>query len=110
MVISAVIILILAFDVPPWYLWWAERDKTKSLLRLRETDSTSANITVKVLQARNAELEQEIIRMRKLSLTPNAEKVDNGVIKAKSAAHVRQITEGVWGKAPEEVANGEAAE
>jgi hypothetical protein len=47
---------------------------------------------------RIAELEAEIVRLRKIPLTQTAEKEDNSIIRAASAAQVRQITESAWGK------------
>jgi hypothetical protein len=49
----------------------------------------------------NLKLEVEIQRLRKIPLTQPKEKVDNSVIKAKSAADVRRITESAWGSKPE---------
>lgn len=51
---------------------------------------------------REAALEAEIVRLRKIPLAQDAKQVDNSVIKAKSAAQVRQITESVWGKPGDE--------
>ncbi len=50
---------------------------------------------------RNAQLEAEIQRLRKIPLTQEPEKVDNSVIKARSAAQVRQLTETAFGLQPE---------
>ena len=50
---------------------------------------------------RNAALEAEILRLRKIPLTQPPEKADTSVIRAKSPAQVRQITEAAWGKMPE---------
>jgi hypothetical protein len=50
---------------------------------------------------RNAQLEAEILRLRNNSLTPPPEKVDNSVIKAKSSADVRRLTEAAFGVQPE---------
>lgn len=48
-----------------------------------------------------AELESEIQRLRKIPLTEKPKDVDSTLIKAKSAAQVRQLTEAAWGKQPE---------
>lgn len=47
---------------------------------------------------RNGELESEILRLRKNALTPTPERVDNSVVKAKSTADVRRLTEAAFGK------------
>jgi uncharacterized protein YlxW (UPF0749 family) len=52
-------------------------------------------------EAREAELEAEIQRLQKISLTPPADEVDNSVIRAKSPAQVRQLTETAWGLRPD---------
>ena len=52
-------------------------------------------------KARNAQLEAAILRLRTISLTQEPEKVDNSVIKARSAAQVRQLTETAFGLQPE---------
>ena len=44
------------------------------------------------------ELEAEILRLRKNALTPTPERVDNSVVKAKSTADVRRITEAAFGR------------
>jgi hypothetical protein len=46
-------------------------------------------------------LEDEIVRLRKIPLTQPTEKDDTSVIRAKSPADVRRITEAAWGKKPE---------
>jgi hypothetical protein len=43
-------------------------------------------------------LEAEILRLRKNALTPTPERVDNSVVKAKSTADVRRITEAAFGR------------
>lgn len=67
-------------------LWEAFK---KQLERARKAESS------------NLKLEVEIQRLRNIPLTQPAEKVDNSVIKAKSAADVRRITESAWGSKPE---------
>lgn len=59
-------------------------------------------IPLPVAASREASLEAEILRLRKIPLAQDAKQVDNSVIKAKSAAQVRQITESVWGKPGDE--------
>lgn len=49
----------------------------------------------------NAELQAEILRLRKNPLTLKEDKEDNRVIKARSAAQVRNITESAFGIQPE---------
>jgi hypothetical protein len=53
------------------------------------------------MRNRNAQLEAEIQRLRKIPLTQPPEKVDNSTIKAKSSADVRRLTEAAFGLQPE---------
>ena len=55
-----------------------------------------------VFEKRCAELEAEIQRLRKIPLTQKPDKTENAVIKAKSPAQVRQITEEAWGRMPKD--------
>lgn len=50
---------------------------------------------------RNAQLESEIQRLRKIPLTQPPEKRDDSTIKAKSSADVRRLTEAAFGLQPE---------
>jgi hypothetical protein len=52
-------------------------------------------------KTRNTQLEAEIQRLRKIPLTQPPEKVDNPIIKAKSSADVRRLTEAAFGLQPE---------
>jgi hypothetical protein len=47
---------------------------------------------------RCSELEAEILRLRKNTLTQTPERVDNSVVKAKSTADVRRLTEAAFGR------------
>lgn len=94
---SAAVILVLAVACMVLAReWWAQRSKVR--FALNHADDIS-----KLLVAagdRNAQLEAEILRLRNISLTPSPEKVDNSVIRAKSAAQVRQLTEAAFGLQP----------
>jgi uncharacterized protein YlxW (UPF0749 family) len=52
-------------------------------------------------RARHDQLEAEIIRLQRIPLTEKPGRKDNAVIKAKSPAQVRQLTEEAFGKQPE---------
>ncbi len=56
---------------------------------------------------RNALLEAEIQRLRKIPLTQPQEKRDDSTIKAKSSADVRRLTEAAFGLQPEIGASNE---
>ena len=58
-------------------------------------------------KTRSVQLEAEIQRIRKIPLTPPPEKVDNSVIKARSPADVRRLTEAAFGLQPEIGASNE---
>jgi hypothetical protein len=77
--------------------WKADRDKTKPMqermMDLGDKLTSSCN--------RNALLEVEIQRLRKIPLTQPPEKVDNSTIKAKSSADVRRLTAAAFGLQPE---------
>lgn len=97
--IAAVILCVLAagLGIGWWFEYnrrtWADRvhtDKFETLKAAYEQD---------VLHI--AELETEIIRLRRIPLTQEPERADNTLIKARSAAQVRQITEANFGRMPE---------
>jgi hypothetical protein len=56
------------------------------------------DIALEDAKDRISELEAEILRLRKNALTPTPERVDNSVVKAKSTADVRRITEAAFGR------------
>ena len=67
-------------------------------LELYRKPSPPVALPAPVAPNREAALEAEILRLRKIPLAEDVKQVDNSVIKAKSAAQVRQITESAWGK------------
>ena len=94
---SAVIFVLLVVVAGMAIGWKADRDKTKPMqermMDLGDKLTSSCN--------RNALLEVEIQRLRKIPLTQPPEKVDNSTIKAKSSADVRRLTEAAFGLQPE---------
>jgi hypothetical protein len=94
---AAVIFILLVVIAGMAISWKADRDKTKRLqermMDLGDKLTSSCN--------RNALLEVEIQRLRKIPLTQPPEKIDNSTIKAKSSADVRRLTEAAFGVQPE---------
>ena len=101
---AAVIFILLAVISGLAIGWNADRKESKVrhqlALNLLEQSKSWGNCSLLLEGAvsRNAQLEAEIQRLRKIPLTQPPEKVDNSVIKAGSAARVRQLTESAWGK------------
>lgn len=88
----------------PLYLWLIQRQKTRKCIDSYSYVSEKLKLAIKAANeasARNAELEAEIIRLQKISLTPEAKRVDNSTIKAISPAHVRHLTEAAFGLQPQ---------
>lgn len=93
------------------FFWIIERKKVKHLIdhSASSLHAMSDSLLKEVEKSgkyveRITQLEAEILRLRKNPLQQQEKVVDNAegsVIRAKSAAQVRQITEQVWGKQPE---------
>ena len=71
---------------------------------------TRRDLALDDCRIRIAELEAEILRLRKNALTPPAERVDNSVVKAKSTADVRRLTEAAFGLELREALNHQGEE
>lgn len=99
--VAAIIFILLAGNAAWAILWNNERKKTQfaeeQLVNLRARTNQDAAEVLK----HSYELEKEIVRLRTIPLTPAPEKHDTSIIRAKSAAQVRQITEATWGIMPE---------
>ena len=78
--------------------WNDDRVKMQSF---KSQALSRTNKTLALANDRNAKLEAEIQRIRKIPLTHPPEKVDNSTIKAKSSADVRRLTEAAFGLQPE---------
>lgn len=109
---EAVIFVLLAVIVFIVILWRDDKvEKRQAVARHKEVlstrDSTLERLTTALHESteHNAKLEAEIQRLRTIPLTQKPDKTENAVIKAKSPAQVRQITEAAWGKF-EEIKNG----
>ena len=99
---SAAVIFILLIVVAVLAIEWrSEVRKRKETEEILIQAQNSARVGSTFQGDRIAVLEAEIQRLRVIPLTPRPEKVDNSVIRAKSPAQVRQITEAAWGKQPE---------
>jgi hypothetical protein len=103
--IEAVIVILLAGNALLLYLWCEETRK-----RQEDADrhTHSRELHAKIIEnadTRTGALEAEIVRLRKIPLTQPVERADNSVIKAKTAGQVREITESVWARMPNELEN-----
>lgn len=81
-------------------LWLRERDARRELgerLADRYREWLAAR---EERDQRISALEGEILRLRKIPLTAQPSRDDNSVVRAKSAAEVRQLTEAAWGLKP----------
>lgn len=90
---------------------WREayEQKTNDLLEATEM----VQLADKEIALRDADIatrEAEILRLRKNALTSPAEKVDNSVVKAKSTADVRRLTEAAFGLELREALNHQGEE
>jgi hypothetical protein len=98
---TSIIIALSAAVIVVAILWRHQVAITKTMVDSRTSSQAYWRSELDRAHERNVRLEEEIQRLRKISLTPPAQKADTSTIKAKSAAQVRQITETVWGKQPE---------
>jgi hypothetical protein len=105
MIYPAVIFVLLVVAAVLAIEWRVAARKCRNIADVYDKDTASLSSELAEKTVRIAILEAEIQRIRVIPLTPRPEKVDNSVIRAKSPAQVRQITEAVWGKRPE---SGEA--
>jgi C4-dicarboxylate-specific signal transduction histidine kinase len=100
--IAAVIFGVLAIGLGVG--WWFERSKSiRATAMWREEVERGIEVELEKREAlrTNAKLEAEIIRLRRIPLTQEPDRADNTLIKARSAAQVRQITEATFGRMPE---------
>jgi cell division protein FtsB len=102
---EAVIFVLLAVIVGMVILWRDDISSKRQHVVKLSSKVDSQDTVIAGLTKRNAELEAEIQRLRTIPLTQKPDKTENAVIKAKSPAQVRQITEAAWGKF-EEMTNG----
>ena len=99
---SAAVIFVLLVVVAVLAIEWrvtARKCRNIAAVYDKDTAALSSDLAEKVVRIEI--LEAEIQRLRVIPLTPRPEKVDNSIIRAKSPAQVRQITEAAWGKRPE---------
>lgn len=94
---SAAIIVALAVALAVAFLEW-RLQKDKAVFAVNHAADLDKLLTA--AGERNAQLEAEVIRLRKVSVALPPEKVDNSIIKAKSAADVRRLTEQAFGTQP----------
>ena len=100
---AAVIVILLVALVLSVSEWFSQRKKARFALN-HALDISKLLVTA---GERNALLEAEIQRLRRIPLTQSAGKVDNSTIKAKSSADVRRLTEAAFGLQPEIGASNE---
>ena len=99
---SAAVIFVLLVAVAFMAIEWRSSERRcKNIDDIYDKDTAALSSDLSEKTVRIAILEAEIQRLRVIPLTPRPEKVDNSVIRAKSPAQVRQITEAAWGKQPE---------
>jgi hypothetical protein len=99
---SAAVIFVLLVVVAIQAIGWSATAKKNVQLEKLMLDCIGGrDVTISVANDRNAQLEAEIQRLRKIPLTQPPEKVDNSTIKAKSSADVRRLTEAAFGLQPE---------
>ena len=102
---SAAVIFVLLVVIAGMAIGWkADRDKLQSF---KSQALSLTNSTLALANFRNAQLEAEIQRLRKIPLTQPQEKRDDSTIKAKSSADVRRLTEAAFGLQPEIGASNE---
>ena len=102
---SAAVIFVLLVVVAIQAIGWSATAKKNVQLEKLMLDCIGGrDVTISAANDRNAQLEAEIQRLRKIPLTQTPEKVDNSTVKAKSSADVRRLTEAAFGLQPE---NGE---
>ena len=98
---SAAVIFVLLVVVAIQAIGWSATAKKKVQLEKLMLDCIGGrDVTISAANDRNAQLEAEIQRLRKIPLTQPPEKVDNSTIKAKSSADVRRLTEAAFGLQP----------
>ena len=99
---SAAVIFVLLVVVAIQAIGWSATAKKNVQLEKLILDCIGGrDVTISAANDRNAQLEAEIQRLRKIPLTQPPEKVDNSTIKAKSSADVRRLTEAAFGLQPE---------
>ena len=99
---SAAVIFVLLVVVAIQAIGWSATAKKNVQLEKLMLDCIGGrDVTISAANDRNAQLEAEIQRLRKIPLTQPPEKVDNSTIKAKSSADVRRLTEAAFGLQPE---------
>ena len=96
-------ILVLALIAAGFGWWKAYRFKQCAEIQLAEVRLRSENehrLNGKIidLTAANERLKQQVSQ---IPLAPAPKKRDDGPVKARSAAQVRQLTEDAWGQKPE---------
>jgi len=97
---AAVIFVLLVVIAIQAIGWSATAKKNVQLEKLMLDCIGGRDVTISAANDRNAQLEAEIQRLRKIPLTQPPEKVDNSTIKAKSSADVRRLTEAAFGLQP----------
>jgi hypothetical protein len=99
---SAAVIFVLLVVIAGMAIGWSSTAKKNVQLEKLMLDCIGGrDVIISAANDRNAQLEAEIQRLRKIPLTQPPEKVDNSTIKAKSSADVRRLTEAAFGLQPE---------
>ena len=99
---SAAVIFVLLVILAVVGIEWCRETRKRQELQKQLIQARAAARVGSTFQGERIEaLEAEILRLRKIPLTQPPEKADTSVIRAKSPAQVRQITEAAWGKMPE---------
>jgi hypothetical protein len=95
------LLAVIAVMANEWHRAVRERRDLKQKLDNSSNYVNSMNKRERELMKNAEDLEREIQRLRKIPLTESTQKADTSVIKARSAADVRRITEERFGKQPE---------
>lgn len=98
--IEAVIFVLVAVIAAMAIQWRANNKDRETELAILRATSAFLKDSLADEQKRNVALESELRRVRNVPVMPRTEK-DDSVIKARSAAQVRQITETAFGKQPD---------
>jgi hypothetical protein len=99
---SAAVIFVLLVVIAGMAIGWSSTAKKNVQLEKLMLDCIGGrDVIISAANDRNAQLEAEIQRLRKIPLTQTPEKRDNSTIKAKSSADVRRLTEAAFGLQPE---------
>jgi hypothetical protein len=95
------LLAVIAVMANEWHRSIRQRKDLKQSYENAQNIISHTRTELEAVDKRNAALESEIQRLRKIPLTESTQKADTSVIKARSAADVRRITEERFGNQPE---------